>query len=153
MNYHQQLPNNLNTFRILFIVYGSLAMFFSLFGLLYAGIGSFATMAFDQIPNQNDIPFNPGYIFVIIGAAIFILSVISGTLCFISSKYIKETRNHTFIFVVSIIVAVTGGIFGILLCVFTLIEINKPHIKGLFYGQDIPAPSPQRRPAGNDGTV
>lgn len=150
MNYHQQLPNNLNTFRILFIVYGAFAMLFSLFGVLYAGIGSFV---FNNLPEEANMPFNPGHIFMIVGICITFFAITSGTLCFFAAKCLKETKGYTFILIVSILVAVTGGILGILLCVFTLIEINKPHIKGLFYGQDIPAPSPQRRPAGNDGTV
>jgi len=49
----------------------------------------------------------------------------------LASKYIKEQRNYTFIFVVAIVNAITG-ILGILLAVFTLIELSKPHIKELF---------------------
>lgn len=120
---------NLNTFRILFLIKGILTLCFSLFFVLYGGLGVVFTNL-DEFSSAAQ-PFNPGYIFLIVGIVGFIFSITLGTLALIASKYLKEQRNHTFIFVVAIMNALTG-VLGILLAVFTLIEISKPEVKELF---------------------
>ena len=126
---HQK--NNLDTFKILFLVKGILTLCFSVFFLVYAGIGMFFTEIIENTNSAGSMPFNPGYIFLVIGMVGFLFSLTIGILAILASKYIKEQRNYTFIFVVAIINAITG-ILGILLAVFTLIELSKPHIKELF---------------------
>ncbi|PCJ28600.1 MAG: hypothetical protein COA97_01260 [Flavobacteriales bacterium] len=79
----------------------------------------------------NAPPFNPGYIFLIIGIIGFVFSITLGTLALIASKYLKEQRNYNFIYVVALVNALTG-VLGILLAVFTLIELSKPEVKKLF---------------------
>jgi len=123
--------NNLSTFRILYLVKGILTLAFSLFFVLYAMFGYFFTDLMEQEVNNSDLPFNPGAIFTIIGIIGFIISLTFGILTLIASKYIKERRSYTFIFVVAILNCLTG-ILGILLGVFSLIELNKPEIKSLF---------------------
>ena len=49
----------------------------------------------------------------------------------LASKYIKEIRNYYFIFVITVLNAVTG-ILGVVLAVFTLIELTKSEVKELF---------------------
>ncbi len=120
---------NLNTFRILFLIKGILTLCFSIFFILYAALGVVFSNV-DEFSNGSQ-PFNPGYIFLIVGIVGLIFSVTLGTLALLVSKYLKEQRNHTFIFVVAIINALTG-VLGILLAVFTLIEISKPEVKELF---------------------
>lgn len=121
--------NNLSTFRTLHLVYGILIMFFSLFFLGYAFFGNFM---FNQIPQEelNEMPFNPGIIFVIVGVIGFICCLTAGILNLLSSKYMNEQRNYSFVFAVAIVNCLTG-ILGILLGIFTLIEIGKPHVKAL----------------------
>ena len=123
--------NNLDTFKILFLIKGILTLFFSIFFLFYAGMGAFFTEVIKNTNATDPMPFNPGYIFLVIGMVGFIISITMGILALLASKYIKEQRNYTFIFVVAIVNAITG-ILGILLAVFTLIELSKPHIKELF---------------------
>lgn len=79
----------------------------------------------------DEAPFNPGIIFIIFGSIGIIVTITLGVFTLIASKYLKEVRNYNFIFVMAAINALTG-ILGILLCVFTLIELNKPEIKALF---------------------
>lgn len=123
--------NNLDTFKILFLIKGILTLCFSIFFLLYAGMGAFFTQVIEGSNASTPMPFNPGYIFLVIGMVGFAVSVTMGTLAILASKFIKEQRNYTFIFVVAILNSITG-ILGILLAVFTLIELSKPHIKELF---------------------
>ncbi len=132
----QQYPNsfqpthNLSTFSTLFIVKGVLSFFVSLFFLLYAGMGS----VFSSIPEfqeNPEVPFNPGMIFIVIGIMGFLICVAMGILNLITAKYIKEQRKYTFVFAIAIVNCLTG-ILGILLGIFTILEINKPHVKELF---------------------
>ena len=123
-------PNNLSTFRILYIIKGALSLFASLFFLGYAFLGSFV---FGKVEEQNldDLPFNPGNLFMIIGIAGFLIALAIGILSFLTAKYLQEQRNYQFIFIVAILSCLTG-ILGILLGVFTIIELNKPQVKALF---------------------
>lgn len=123
-------PNNLNTFRILYLIKGVLSVFGALFFLAYAAFGSYV---FNEIAaNQpKDLPINMASIFVIIGVVGFAISLILGVLSFLASKYLREQRKYQFIFVVAIL-SCLSGLLGILLGVFTLIELSKPHVKALF---------------------
>lgn len=122
--------NNLDTFKILFLIKGILTLCFSLIFVLYAGIGALIGNYADF--NTSDAPpINPGDIFLIIGAIGFIISVAMGTLTLIAAKYLKEVRNYNFIMVMAIINGLTG-VLGILLAVFTVIELTKPEVKSLF---------------------
>lgn len=119
--------NNLSTFRVLFLVKGILTLFFSLFFIFYGFIGTI----FGHIDDFNELEFNPGIIFIVIGAIGFVITVVLGILTLMAAKYLNEVRGYNFIFVVSVLNCLTG-ILGILLGVFTLVELTKPHIKALF---------------------
>ena len=124
------ITNNLGTYRILFLVKGILTLSVALLFLLYVGLG-FAFTASFEINNHNE-PFNPGILFIVIGGIGLIISVTFGVLTLMASKYLKEVKNYNFIFTVAIINCLTG-VLGILLGVFTLIELSKPEVKALFY--------------------
>jgi len=125
------LSNNVNTFRILFLVKGILTILFSLLPLAYALFGVFIGSWDEFSPVKNELPFNPGIIFVIIGGMGFVFLMTLGILTLLASKYLNEYKNYTFIFVIAILNCFTG-VLGILLGVFTIIELNKPHIRELF---------------------
>ena len=123
------LSLSLSLFRILFLIKGILSLVGSLFALLYAFFGMFM---FAQIARHDqNMPFNPGIIFLIIGIVGFLFLVAIGVLDLMASKRLKEIRNHQFIFVTSILSCLTG-ILGIILGIFTLIELGKPEVKALF---------------------
>jgi cytosine/uracil/thiamine/allantoin permease len=123
--------NNLNTFKILFLIKGILTLCISFIFIVYAGIGAFVGSIVEKTNSVNDLPFNPGDIFLIIGAVGFVFSVTIGTLTLLASKYIKELRNYNFIIVIAVINGLSG-ILGILLAVFYIIEVTKPNVKELF---------------------
>ncbi|WP_411895425.1 hypothetical protein [Winogradskyella sp. A2] len=125
-----QTYNNLNTFRVLFLIKGILTLCFSLFFMFYAGLGFFVTSAI-ELDQSNDVPFNPGIIIIIIGVIGIIISVAIGILTILASNYLKAVKNYNFIFAMAIVSCLTG-ILGILLGVFTLIELSKPEVKQLF---------------------
>jgi hypothetical protein len=79
----------------------------------------------------DNMTFNPAIIFFIIGGVGFVIASVMGVLTLLASKYINEVRNYNFIFVVAILNCLTG-ILGILLGIFTIIELNKPHVKAFF---------------------
>lgn len=124
--------NNLNLFKTLFLVKGILTLCFSLFFIIYGAFGLFFDKMIDANDANNNILFNPGFIFLIIGIIGVIICVTFGVLTLMASKYLKEVKNYNFIFVVAILNCLTG-ILGILLGVFTLIELNKPEVKQLFH--------------------
>lgn len=123
--------NNLNTFRVLFLVYGILILVFSTFFLLYMGFGFFFLQQIEAEAN-NTLPFNPGSIFVVIGSVGFVFALIIGILTILASNYIKAVKHYNFVFAMGIVVCLTG-ILGIILGVFALIELNKPETRALFY--------------------
>ncbi|NAS29570.1 hypothetical protein GTQ40_01165 [Flavobacteriaceae bacterium R38] len=124
-------PNNLDTFRILYIVKGILTSLFALFFIAYGLIGVFIGNIEGFIDDTGAEPFNPGIVFIIIGGIGLIITVIIAIFTFLTAKYIKERRHYNFIFVVAILNCLTG-VLGILLGIFTIIEITKPHVKELF---------------------
>lgn len=126
-----QQPNNLNTFRILFLIKGILTLCLSLFFILYATIGFIIGTVIENDETNTDIPFNFGWIFIIIGGVGILFCITLGVLTLLASKYIKNIKNYNFIFAIAIINCLTG-ILGIILGVFTLIELTKPEVKKLF---------------------
>ena len=122
--------NNLSTYRILFIVKGILTLLMSLLFLAYAGLGGFFS-GFSEFNDDPSMLFNPGWIFIIVGMTGFILTVIMGMLTLLAAKYINQKRRYDFVFVMAILNGLTG-VLGILLAVFTCIELTKPDVKKLF---------------------
>lgn len=123
------MTNNLNTFRTLYLVKGILNLLFVLFFLAYGVIGLFIING-DQFKADN-IGFNPGVLLIVIGCVGAFIAFIFGILTLMVPKYLKETRNYNFILVVAILNCLTG-VLGILLGVFTIIELNKPEVRKLF---------------------
>lgn len=80
---------------------------------------------------NTDAPFDIAMLFYVIGGIGFMICLILGLLNILSYSYLKQRKNHGFIFAVSIINCLSG-VLGIVLGIFTIIEINKPHIKESF---------------------
>ncbi|MFP2995682.1 hypothetical protein ABN763_07210 [Spongiivirga sp. MCCC 1A20706] len=136
--------HNVDTYRTLFIIKGILTLVFSLFFVLYMAMGGFFSAAIMLDSSNNDLPFNPGMIFVIIGGIGFLITITLGILTLYAAKYLGQRTNYTFIFVVAILNCLTGAL-GIVLGVLTLVELNKPEIKALFSAQEhglIPTKNP-----------
>ncbi|HKK11366.1 MAG TPA: hypothetical protein VJ945_00935 [Flavobacteriaceae bacterium] len=123
------MTNNLKTFGILYLIKGILNLLFVLFFMAYAVFGLFL-MNSDQF-RDDTIGFNPGTLLIGIGSVGACIAFIFGILTLMVPKYLKETRNYNFILVVAVLNCLTG-VLGILLGVFTIIELNKPEVRKLF---------------------
>lgn len=122
--------NNLDTFSTLFLVKGILTALMAFIPLIYVFLGPLITRAIEQ-DSQQEIPFDIGGLFVVIGIAGFLFIAALALVSFMASSYLKKRKGYTFIFVIAILNCLTG-VLGILLGVFTLVELNKPHVKALF---------------------
>jgi hypothetical protein len=127
----ENLSHNLNIFRILFLIKGILTLLLAVFFILYALLGGYILNVAASSSDLRHLPFNPGIIFYIIGCVGFVFTATLGILTLLASKYLKEIRKHNFIFVVAILNCLTG-VLGILLGVFTMIELNKPAVRAMF---------------------
>ncbi|MDP5078452.1 MAG: hypothetical protein NWQ19_10170 [Nonlabens sp.] len=127
--------NNLNTLVVLHYVKAGLTVLAILFFALYMVFGLFMGDAMSRDMNE-ELPFNPANIFVIIGIVGIVLCIIVGILDILAAKYIKQRKNHTFIIVVAAIHCISG-LLGIGLGIFTIIELTKPEVKRLFDNKEI----------------
>jgi ABC-type Fe3+ transport system permease subunit len=131
--YPQMYPpsDNMDTIGTLFLVKGILTLIVSLLFVAYAAMGGFMM----QLPmhEAEPMPFHPASIFIVVGMIGFLICVVIGVLTLMAAKYIKQRTHYTFIFVLSIINCMSG-VLGILLGVFTIIDMNKPHVKAQFEG-------------------
>ncbi|GLB47855.1 hypothetical protein [Neptunitalea lumnitzerae] len=132
----QPIKNNLSTFRTLYLVYailiglGTLALV--AYGLFFSYFLEGAVEAeIQQEMMHNDMPFNPLNVLSIILGVAFLFSLIVCIMNFLASKYIKEQTHYNLIFATAIL-NFFSGILGILLGVFTIVELNKPDVKHLF---------------------
>ena len=118
--------HNLNIFRILYIIKGILLLFLSLMPGLYIFLGAHLF----QNPDVNDGEL-AGTFLIIGGSLLFVILLIFGILTLLTAKYIGEKRRYDFVFVMSILNCLTG-VLGIILGIFTIIELNKPKVRKLF---------------------
>jgi hypothetical protein len=128
--YYQYMPtDNLSTFATLHLVKGILTILFSLFFLFSIFLGS--VLSFVPIDNNAQMSFNAGSFIIVIAVVGFLITVTIGILTILAGKYIKERRNYNFIFAISILNCLIG-VLGIILGIFTILDLNKPHVKAQF---------------------
>lgn len=133
------MRNNLDTFKVLYIIRGCLLAVSSVFIFGYIFFISFLLKNTDNFEYEmhsqgTEMPFDPMSIipFIISFGIVIGLFFIAFIVCnFLTARYLYKTKNYYFIFVTAILSCFTG-ILGLLLGVFTLIEISKPSIKSLF---------------------
>lgn len=68
---------------------------------------------------------------MVIGCVGAFFALVFGILTLMASKYLKEASHYNFILVMAVLNCLTG-VLGILLGVFTIIELNKPEVRALF---------------------
>lgn len=128
---------NLNTFRILFLIKGILALLIVFLGIFYASLGSFVSgiAREEALQKGEQVPFDPAYIFIIIGGIITLLGLATSISALMASQRLNQKRGRTFIIVAAAINCLTG-VLGVILCVFTIIELQKPEVKEVFEAND-----------------
>ena len=121
---------NLNTYRILFLIKGILDLLLVLIGIIYIAMGSVMSnaIAYDMASRGQHMPFDPGSLFTTVGFVLVALALITGIPALIASNKLQRREGRTFIIVAAAVNCLTG-ILGILLCIFTIIELQKPDVK------------------------
>lgn len=124
---------NLNTYRILFLIKGILDLLLTLAGLLYIVIGSIVGEAIRNDPFQNaeELPFDPSSIFTTVGIILIVISLLTGIPALIATAKIQRRESRSFIIVAAALNCLTG-VLGIILCIFTVLELQKPHVREVF---------------------
>ena len=120
--------HNLRIFKILYIIKGILTLVFSIIPLLYVFFGVYLFQSQDLHDENSEIG---GAIVMAIGITIFLFFITMGILTLLTAKYLGEKKNYDFVFVMAIINCLTG-VLGIILGIFTIIELNKTNVKRLF---------------------
>lgn len=129
---------NLNTYRILFLIKGILNLTGIIIFFFYAMIGVFTSKLIDDVaasdPGFQEIPLDPGRLFITIGVIGMIICAIVGTSLLIATKHWRNGTNRKLIITVSAINCLTG-LLGIILCIFSIIELGRPEVKAVFDGE------------------
>lgn len=120
--------HNLNIFRILFLIKGIFTIVVSFFPLIYVFMGMFIFN--NEFQDHQNLGMM-GIVFMMIGSAVFLFLLALGVVTILAGKYIGDRRHYDFIFVIAVLNCFTG-ILGILLGIFTIIELNKTQVKQLF---------------------
>ncbi len=133
MNDQHPGEKNLSTFRILFLIKGILDLLIAFLGLIYISIGAFAGSVFFEASTRSgdNVPFNLGNLFIIIGVAMLGIALITGIPALMASARFKQKRGRTLIIVAAAINCLTG-VLGVVLCIFTILEVQKPEVRELF---------------------
>src|ERR1700722_8016227 len=127
---------HLRLLSIFHYVVAGLAMIFSFFPLLYAGMGGlFIWAAQHPSMNQNGQPPPPllGWIFIGMGMFGFLLGVAMAICVLLGGRALAQRKRYTFALVVACIECLFMP-FGTVLGVFTLIVLSRESVKQLFDG-------------------
>ena len=125
---------HLRLLSIFHYVVGGLAVLFSLFPLLYAGMGGlFVWLAQHPSATQNGQPPPPilGWIFIGVGAFGFLLGLTLAIFIILAGRALAKRKRYQFAFVVACIECLFMP-FGTVLGVFTLIVLSRESAKALF---------------------
>lgn len=121
--------NNIELLSTLHYVWGGITLFASLFVLIYVLVGAgllFSGMGSGELAEQFT-----GGVFMLFGLFGFLLVVAIGIMSILCGKYLKERRNRMFCLVISALSCANAPL-GLLLGIFTIMEIEKPEIKKEF---------------------
>jgi hypothetical protein len=115
-------------------VVAGLAALFSLFPLLYTTIGTifvFAARHGTPKPGEELPPEFLGWIFVVVGALLFLLGIAMATCILIAGGSLARCKRYTFALVMACIECLFIP-FGTILGVFTIIALSRESVKQLF---------------------
>ncbi len=125
-----KLSNNLNVISTLHIIKGILSLVGAAVLIIYfLAIGFFIDYAGSL--SEQDIPTNLGMGIAAIGIFFAVFGIIIGVLNLIARSKIEQRKSRTFIQIVSYI-NIFSGVLGLALGIFTLIELNREHVRALF---------------------
>ena len=123
---------HLRQLTLAYYVMAGFIAFFSLFGLLYVGIGGMMMSGgFPQPPNSGDDPRAFGMIFAAIGAIVVGAGLVIAFLTFLTGRSIRDRRRRTFCLIVAGLSCLHIP-WGTALGVCTIMVLERPSVKLLF---------------------
>jgi hypothetical protein len=128
-----------------YYVSSAITAFFSLIGLLYAGMGAVIGLAISKgaAAAQTDQPPPQflGWIFGLIGFALFAFMITMAALKFYAATCLKHRKSRTFCLVVAAISCLEIP-YGTILGVFTFLVLERPSVARLFGSNQLSALAP-----------
>ncbi|HTZ99267.1 MAG TPA: hypothetical protein VMB02_02985 [Candidatus Aquilonibacter sp.] len=135
---------HLKILSIGYMVSAAISAVFSLFGLMYAAMGTVVTEAMKRAPelatNPNSAPPEfIGWIFGALGVGFFLLSITLAGLKLGVALCLRKRKGRVFCMVVGVIECF-GVPYGTLLGIFTFIVLGRETVTRLFEANTISAP-------------
>ena len=130
-------PEHLRLLALFHYIYGGLTAVLSSFAIFHIVIGLVMVRdptAFPMPPTGPGMPFNPGYMFLIMGSIVVASGWTLGTLTILSGRCISFRRARVFSLVIAGINCAFFP-FGTLLGVFTFIVLLRPSVAALYAWQ------------------
>lgn len=131
MNHDEE---HLRLLSIFHYVVAGLCALFSLFPMLYTGMGALLIWA-AQHPNPKQTGEPPpefvGWIFVAVGSFLFFLGLAMAICILIAGRALAKRRRYWFAFVIACIECLFMP-FGTILGIFTIIVLSRESVKQLF---------------------
>ena len=114
--------------------------FFTLFSLLYLGLGSaFASGAIPLTEGSTSDPRTMGMIFLVMGAGFLLIGLTITLLAFFTAHNLRDRRNRTFCLVIAGLSCLQIP-WGTVIGVCTIAVLNRPSVKALFEPPVVSAP-------------
>ena len=129
----QQLldDEHLRLLRLGYLIGAGANGLFALFPLIHVTVGLMMVTGHSFFPKEPADSFNPGWFFVVIGAAMSTLFGSIAILKYLTARAIRDRRSKTFCLVAAAITCL-GIPYGTALGVLTLMVLNRPSVSAMF---------------------
>lgn len=139
MDQHEQQEiidaEHLKLLRVGYFVSGGFTAFFSMFGLLYAGMGFMMTAVISSSQQAQKPESGPpeaiGWFFGILGSIMFLALASIAVMKFIAARRLKQRKSRSFCMLVAGI-SCLGIPYGTVLGVLTFMVLGRESVKALF---------------------
>ncbi len=127
---------DLNLLKLFHYIVGGIGCLFSCFPLIHLTLGLLLVSNKIPLENQsgNELPDAFAWLFVIMGGMFFLFGQASSICIILSGRYIKQTKNYMFSFIIACISCLFFP-FGTVLGVFTIIVFSRNSVKKRYEDQ------------------
>jgi hypothetical protein len=123
---------HLHLLRLSYFIMAGVAGFFTLFMLLYIGIGwVLASGVFPSSSSSHDDPRFVGEIFLCVGLVLFLSGLAITFLNYWAGRSLGECRRRTFCLVMAVLSCLNIP-FGTAVGILTFIVLDRPSVRALF---------------------
>lgn len=133
---------HLGLLKVGFYIMAGTCGFFTLFSLLYIGIGALVSSGIFPAPQgSSDNPRAVGFFFVGIGLAFFLVGLIITLLTYFAGRSIRGRRHRVFCMIMAGLWCFAMP-FGTAIGICAILVLNRPSVELLFKAQGVPAITP-----------